>query len=63
MSIIYLPDKEEKVIAVKAPVRLKEEVSDEEVRPVSRVPGAREPGVLQILDLNVKLESCEYQGC
>ena len=46
--MFYLPDKEEKVIAVKAPVRLKEEVSDEEVCPVSCVPGAREPGVLKI---------------
>ena len=48
MRILYLPDKEEKVIAVKAPVRLKEEVSDEEICPVSCVPGAREPGVLQM---------------
>ena len=39
-NITDLPDKEEKVIAVNAPVRLKEEVSDEEVCPVGRVPGA-----------------------
>ena len=55
MRIFDLPDKEEKVIAVKAPVRLKEEVSDEEVCPVSRVPSARESGVLQI---NLSLLLC-----
>ena len=48
MRVSYLPDKEEEVIAVQAPVRLKEEVSDEEVCPVSRVPSARKPRVLQI---------------
>ena len=43
---LNLPDKEEEVITVNAPVRLKEEVSDEEVCPVSCIPCAGEPGVL-----------------
>ena len=42
----WLPDKEEEVIAVNAPVWLEEEVSDKQISPVGRVPAAREPGVL-----------------
>ena len=42
----WLPDKEEEVIAVDAPVWLEEEVSDKQICPVGSVPAAREPGVL-----------------
>ena len=48
-----IPDKEEQVVAVYAPIRLEEEVSDEQICPVGCVAGAGEPGVLTVNTFNL----------
>ena len=48
-----IPDKEEQVVAVYAPIRLEEEVSDKQICPVGCVAGAGEPGVLTVKTFNL----------
>ena len=48
-----IPDKEEQVVAVYAPIRLEEEVSDKQICPVGCVAGAGEPGVLTVNTFNL----------